>query len=277
MNLGNLTAQQSTNPLDAILAASSTPTPQQNSAPLGVTNGVVGTLGANAPVYWVGQDGNIYYGSGTGNGVQNAGAPQNAYNTGFDTKLFSAQATPIADPNPGNPQPTLPTNSTSLQVGGGGSGQTFQDTTGARNATLASLNQLDTILGNKNTEAKGNYDGILKQYTNEEANNLADYTKNVQTNESNRGAQTQAALLAAANGGRGLNSVLASIGALGGTGRLLANRAVANESNLDIGNANKTFDTNAGNLFDSYGKLKKEEEQRRNDAGTTYKDTIKGN
>lgn len=161
--------------------------------------------------------------------------------------------------------------------GTGGGGQQFQDTSGARNATQSALDQLDTILGNKNEEAKGGYDNILEQYLGEETENEAKFVKNREGNESTRGAQNQAALLAAANGGRGLFSTLASIGALGGTGKTLANRAVSNEANIDIGNANKTFDTNATALNDSYGELEKEQDQRRLDAKNTYDKTVKAN
>jgi len=176
-----------------------------------------------------------------------------------------------------NPQPN-PTNQTTLDTGNGpGSGQTFQDTSAARLGTQSTLDQLARILANNQTEAQGEYDAIKNQYDTEEAENLASYNKNRETNEGNRGAQNQAALLAAANGGRGLNSVLASLGALGGTGQVLANRAVANEANIDVGNANKTFDTNAANLFDSYGKIKKEEDQRQLNAKKTLKDTKQKN
>lgn len=61
-------------------------------------------------VYWVGQDGNVYYGDGQGGGVRNmgkylgtpfGGAPYKT-DLGFDATLGSAVAQRIDDPNPGN-------------------------------------------------------------------------------------------------------------------------------------------------------------------------------
>lgn len=156
---------------------------------------------------------------------------------------------------------------------GGASAPQYQDTSVARAGTQNSLNELDTVFNNKLAQAQGEYDALIGQYAEEEGQNASKYQNNVNTNEGTREAQQQAALLAAANGGRGLYSTLASIGALGGTGKLLANRAVSNEANIDIGNANKTFDTNATNLFDTYETLKQQEKQRRLDAEGTLAKT----
>jgi hypothetical protein len=130
---------------------------------------------------------------------------------------------------------------------------------------------LDEILANKLAAAQQKYDSILGGYNAEDAQNQTQYDQNVTTNEKNREAQHQAALLAAAIGQRGLFATLASIGALGGTGQLLAHRAVANEANRDIGDSNKTFDTNATSLFNTFSTLKQQEDQRRKDAEAALK------
>jgi hypothetical protein len=70
-----------------------------------------------------------------------------------------------------------------------------------------------------------------------------------------------------------LYATLASLGALGGTGRTLANRAVATEANTDLGEGEKSFTTNAETLFDARGEVEKKEKQRRLDAEKTWKDT----
>jgi hypothetical protein len=170
-----------------------------------------------------------------------------------------------------NPQQPPVNNQVSGGGGGGGGGTQYQDTSAARAGTQTSLDSIDGILNNKLREARGEYEAILKSYAADELANKDTFDKKLSQNEGNRESQQQAALLAAANGSRGLYSALASIGALGGTGKVLANRAVSNEANVDIGNANKTFDTNSGALYDSYGELKKQEDQRKRDAELTLK------
>jgi hypothetical protein len=161
--------------------------------------------------------------------------------------------------------------------GGGGGGQSFADTSAARNATQVSIDSLDQILANKNAEAEGEYNNIMAAYAAEDATNQQAYQKQVETNEQTREAQHQAGLLGAARGSRGLYATLASLGALNGTGRQLANRAVSSEANIDIGNANKTFDTNATTLFDTRSKLSQQEEQRKRDAKKIREDKLKAN
>lgn len=228
--------------------------------------------------YWLGQDGNIWYRPQAGSKVQNMGKPASTTiaggapgtgmsPTGFSSQLGAAEATLIPDWNASNTK----TLDTSSNTGGTNTESKYQDTSVARAGTQISLNELDTIFNNRLAQAQGEYDAMIGQYAAEEQQNASKYQNNAQTNESTREAQQQAALLAAANGGRGLYSTLASIGALGGTGKMLANRAVSNEANIDIGNANRTFDTNATNLYDTYEDLKLKEKQRRFEAENTLK------
>lgn len=69
--------------------------------------------------------------------------------------------------------------------------------------------------------------------------------------QNNIGGRTDAiqnAEQAAATGNQGLKAVLASLGALDGTGQVLAGRAVANSANTAIGTANETYTTNEENI-----------------------------
>jgi hypothetical protein len=143
---------------------------------------------------------------------------------------------------------------------------TYKDTTASRNATQNSINSLDTILNNALTGAEAEYGSVIGAYDLEDAANLNKYKGDVETNEITRDENTQASLLGAARGSRGLYATLASIGALGGTGRTLANRAIATEANADLGAGEKSFETNASNLFDARSAVEKQEKQRRLDA-----------
>jgi hypothetical protein len=214
---------------------------------------------ANNQVYWVGQDGNVWFKDNTGK-VTNQGKAINLQDNGFDSQMLSAEATRINDPNPiANPDPTL-------RATDNGGGNTYKDTGAARNATQVSIDSLGTILNNALAGADGEYSSVIDAYNTEDAANKAKYEGDVQKNEINRDESTQASLLGAARGSRGLYATLASLGALNGTGRTLANRAVATEANADLGAGQKSFETNVSNLFDARSILSKQEEQRRKDA-----------
>lgn len=142
-------------------------------------------------------------------------------------------------------------------------------------AILNSLSALDTIRNQSRTSAQEMYDKNLASYNTAEAESLAAYNKNVGQNESNLAADRQAALLTAAQGGRGLRSVLSAMGALSGTGSVLADRAIAAGANADIGEAQDTFKTNASNLTTAYQGTKREEEQRRNDAAAALQNELR--
>lgn len=136
----------------------------------------------------------------------------------------------------------------------------------ARNATLANIRGLDTALSNSLGSIDSNFARIMQQYADEEAINLKAYNDQVGSNEKNRSTSIQAGQLSAAQGARGLLGVLGSLNALGGTGQLLANRAVATEANKDIGEANRTFDTNATTLANARAATEQDEKNRRAEA-----------
>lgn len=217
-------------------------------------------------IFWRGADGNVYIKGAGGDGaaVTNAGANAPTW----DYILRGAQQ--IDDP--GNAPAQTTTNLVSGN-GNGGAGTTYKDTTASRNATQVSLGSLDTILNNSLAGADSEYDSVIDAYDTEDADNLTRYKGDVEKNEITRDGNTQASLLGAARGSRGLYATLASLGALGGTGRTLANRAISTEANADLGAGEKSFETNVENLFDARSTVEKEEKQRRLDAKKTWKDT----
>lgn len=211
--------------------------------------------------YWIGQDGNVWVaGSGGVNSAGPADANTSAY---WNSRGFS----PINDP-------VSSQQTTNLTPGGsGGSGQTYQDTTAARAANQVSIDSLGTVLNNSLTGADAEYNEVTKAYDTEDAANLQKYQGDVEKNEITRDGNTQASLLGAARGSRGLYATLASLGALGGTGRTLANRAISTEANADLGAGEKSFETNVDTLFDARSEVEKKEKQRRLDADKIKADT----
>lgn len=150
--------------------------------------------------------------------------------------------------------------------GGGYSAPVYQDTSAARKATQQGIDSLDTTLSSNLQSISDNYARIIQQYNDEATTNKTNYDTQVGSNEQTRENTIQAALLAAAQGGRGLRATLGSIGALNGTGLLLANRAVAAGANTDIGDGNKVFDKNATQLYTAYAQTQQDEKNRRAEA-----------
>lgn len=136
------------------------------------------------------------------------------------------------------------------------------------NAVLAGLAPLDTVRANARTGAQSRYDQMLAQYGAEDTRDQENHTKQTTQNENNLSTNRQAALSSAAQGGRGLRSVLAAMGALSGTGQVLANRAVSNQANLDLGQARNAFDVNADTLNTAWSDVERQQRQRRTNAAS---------
>lgn len=154
-----------------------------------------------------------------------------------------------------------------LVSGGGGGGAVRQGPSSAQvNPLLQALSSTDTVRDNALGTAQRTFDENMKAYTAENAQDRANYEKQVGQNESNLSANRQAALLQAAQGGQGLRSVLASLGALSGTGGFLADRAISQAANKDIGAADETFKTSADTLNTAWMDTERKQRQRNADA-----------
>ena len=144
-------------------------------------------------------------------------------------------------------------------------------------AILSSIGTLDSVLANRNQTTNDTYNQAVRSYDDTFAlDRQARDKAQIQNEQANTDAR-QAAMVQAAAGGRGLRSVLASMGALGGTGLDLANQAVSREANIDIGNADKNFQTNAGNITDSWARAEDEDRRRRAEAATIRDNSLTNN
>lgn len=113
------------------------------------------------------------------------------------------------------------------------------------------------------------FNSLLSRYNKEATRNEGDYNEGVETNTNNLQKNKQNALVAAAQGRRGLRGTLASLGALSGDGGVLADRAVTTSANQDIGEAADTFATNAQGLDKAIKNFRDEDKDRRAEAETT--------
>lgn len=213
-------------------------------------------------VYWLGADGNIYL-KGNDGTVQNVGTPYNGesslYDGGFDSTQISAEATRIADPNPPQTSYTSPS--------GGGEAAPVLDQA-AIDATGQAIGALDTRQNVGYKSVDDSYGALTDEYNRDVTRNEGDYGEQTVTNTTNLQKNKQNALTSAAQGRRGLRGVLASIGALFGSGGNLADRAVTTEANADIGGAVDTAATNQQGLDKAIGNYREEDKNRRADAQT---------
>ncbi len=120
---------------------------------------------------------------------------------------------------------------------------------GGGTATPAVSQQtIDAIMqsiANAVTQNQQDFDRAHASNANDDAQAAIDYGGQVHSNTASRATAVQNAEQAAAQGNQGLKAVLASLGALNGTGSVLAGRAVADSANNDIGGADQTFQNNA--------------------------------
>lgn len=210
-----------------------------------------------AGVFWIGKDGNTYLkGDETGD-VQQWRAP-------LKTPQMLGY-TQIDDPV--NPSGQVQGATTNAPSGGGAVGPKLNDA--AVNATNQAISSLDVEQNTGYQNIDDSFNSLMSKYGKEASRNEEDYTKETESNTNSLTKNKQNALVAAAQGRRGLRGTLASLGALSGDGGVLADRAVTQGANQDIGEAADTFAGNAQTLDKAIGKFRDEDKDRRAEAETT--------
>lgn len=134
------------------------------------------------------------------------------------------------------------------------------------NPLLAALLALDPARETSRNRAQSDYDNITNQYADQFGIDKQKYQGEVTQNEQNLSGNRQAAMLQAAQGGQGLRAVLAAMGALNGTGSILADRAIGQAANKDIGDAQNSFETNASTLQNAWADTEAQDKQRKDQA-----------
>lgn len=215
-----------------------------------------------AGVYWIGADGNYYAKSDDFEGVKNVTHVVNDPSNPWINIINGYQK--IDDPNP----PPQEQQTSSGGTGGGSAPAKPPLDQAAVDATKQAIDALDTQqnVGYKNIQ--DSYGSLIGGYDREKARTEGEYNEQTVTNNTNLQKNKQNALVSAAQGRRGLRGVLASIGALFGTGGKLADRAVTTEANQDIGGAVDTAAGNAQQLDTAIGRFREEDVNRRAEAGT---------
>lgn len=216
-------------------------------------------------VFWTGQNGKTYMKASGLKGVVEWHAP---YQTPQQMGLKE-----IADPTaPAPPPPTATAPPTKTNYNAAPAPAAPPPKVVNQAAVGATQQAIDS-LGTEQSTGYGNidnsYNAVVSGYDQNTGRTEGDYKENVVTNNANLEKNTQNAYVAAAQGRRGLRGTLASIGALSGDGQKLADRAVTEEANRDIGGARDTAKTNDTTLGKAIGRFREEDSQRREEAKTT--------
>ncbi len=229
----------------------------------------------NGQVYWLGQDGNIWFKDNTGK-VRNMGKPTGAggatqiplraglNSKGFDAALGSAEARLISDPN--RPAST-PTGTGS----GSGTAAKTLDT-----AQLSSLDSLIASLGSIRDQSKSKAaikrDTNLREKEDEKKREKGKYdTKKLTTLQDFAGAKTDTDL----NTRNTLENLVSSLSILGLGGSRALTRQILDAANMSNRKANATQATNNQGLDSAWGEyevgnendIKKIQDQFGYDAG----------
>lgn len=211
-------------------------------------------------VYWRGTDGNVYY--KTSSGVTNLGSDA--------SRAILSGADEISDPNPGgnNPQTQGVTTTGTVR-----SAPAPVLNTAALDATDQAIGSLDTEFNVGNQNIDESLRSVTGRYDQERGKNRGDYDESTVTNNQNLQKNKQNALLAAAQGRRGLRGTLSAIGALSGDGIALSDRVVTEGANDDIGEAADTATGNQTTLDKAWRNFDDEDRQRRAESETSARNS----
>lgn len=212
----------------------------------------------NAGVYWLGADGNYYVKTaGLGNAASGGVIKTSQQGVGSISSLVG-NLTQIADPNPPKTQSTAPGNPTGASTAAPAKVDKSADIS-LNNGTIDAADQT-TNAGI--AKINSSLAGILGNYTDEATSANTQYGASTAQNQTNLQKNKETALVNAAQGRRGLFATLSSLGALGGSGIELANRAVQSGANEDLSGAQDTFAGNQSGLDTAIGNYKTEDKRR---------------
>jgi hypothetical protein len=241
------------------LAPAAAPTSQPAVKPAAVSAPAKGT-----PIYWVGADGHVYL-KGTG------GNTAAVSDLGLSSNVKQSQiggAYQVDDPN----APKAPAATAT------GTGPVAADKSNDIAQQTAGLGSVDTYLASGNAAVDASLAKLNGTYDTEAGAEKASYDTNTGQNKVNLSKNQQTALVNAAQGRRGLNGTLASIGALNGSGIELATRAVQKGANDDLAGASDSYATNAHALDEADAAFRTQDAERRKaaaDAAATAKTKVR--
>lgn len=203
-----------------------------------------------AATYWIGQDGNIYYGSGVeGAPVVNAGpaAAGRPDPTGFYDPWADASETPIRFNAQQIADPMVQTQTPAPTGGGGGTPAPVFNQAGADN-TQKTINEIPGLLEAALAAEKTRYGNTVGEFNAQEAGQRAVYGESTNTNQKNYDANFMDSIRAGIKGLGGLMALLRGTGGGGGTAEDTARDTVGGVTANDIRSGADTRNENQSSL-----------------------------
>lgn len=225
----------------------------------------------NAGVYWLGADGNYYVKAAGLGDINNGGVIKTSQAGVGNISSLVGNLTQIADPNPGGkppPGPAAPGNPNATAA------PAKVDKSGDISLNQGTADAADQTTNEGIAKINSKLAGILGDYTTDANNASTQYTTSSNQNQSNLQKNKETALVNAAQGRRGLFATLSSLGALGGSGIELANRAVQSGANEDLSGAQDTYAGNQSGLDTAIGNFKTEDKRRNDETNADAADAI---
>ena len=205
-------------------------------------------------VYWIGQDGNVWFKSSSG--VKNMGRASIAQNDGFDAQGGSAVASRIADPN-------VPDRQTSAPTGGDGGGPAKVLNRAGIENTQRTIDEIPGLLEAALRAERQRYRNIMGEFDEQEQGQRKTYDGSTVTNQQNYDGNYMDSIRAGIKGLGGLMSILRGTGAGGGTAEDLARDTVGEVTSKDIRVGADTRDENQTALDSSWSNFQTEINRKR--------------
>lgn len=184
-----------------------------------------------APVYWIGNNGNVYYGSGQdGAGVKDLGQLTKDYGNGFDAQYGSAQGQRIANPSGSTQQISAPVASGG---GGGGAAPKVLNQAGVDN-TQRTIDEIPGLLESALRAERQRYRNTVGEFNEQEQGQRKTYDGSTVTNQQNYDANFMDSIRSGIKGLGGLMAILRGTGAGGGTAEDIARDTVGGVTSDDI-------------------------------------------
>lgn len=229
----------------------------------------------NGAVYWIGQDGNIWYkDSGGTRNMGPAGANVTRPDaTGFYDPWADVQETPIRFNATQIADPMVQQNTATAPSGGTSTGKVFNQA-GADN-TQRTIDQIPGLLQAALESEANSYGNTVNGYNSAEGVQRKTYDTGTTTNQQNYDSNFMDSIRAGIKGLGGLMALLRGTGASGGTAENLARDTVGGVTSNDIRTGADTQKENQGALDSSLSTFLTDLQQKRKAAEDTHTNNMR--
>jgi hypothetical protein len=233
-----------------------TVTPQQVATALGGGQEINASPTTLSGDYWTGTNGQVYLKAAGVAGANGAAADDlGSSNPALLADLSSYGAKSIANPVSSVTNAVAPTS--------GSSASSVENKSNDISAQEAAVNGVQPSIATGTAAVNSALAQINGEYASDDAAAQSADTTESNDNEQDLQSNKETALQDAVQGRQGLYGTLASLGALNGDGLTLANNAVAQGANSDLGTAADTYASNANSIAGAYTAYQQQDATRK--------------